>query len=117
MIARLRGVGLVDDRAFADYWLENRALFKPRGARALRAELAQKGVARDVVDQAIGDEGDQVEDAYRAAERRAASLSAIDEDTFRQRLAQFLTRRGFGWETIEPAVERLWMERSTSRPD
>ena len=114
MIARLRELQLADDRAFADFWLENRALHRPRGARALKMELFQKGVARDVVEEAIDPERDELDGAYRAAQRRAATLSILDEREFRQRLAQFLQRRGFGWDSIEPAVERLWRERTAA---
>ena len=114
VIARLRELGLVDDRAFAEFWLDERARHRPRGARALKAELFQKGIAREVVDQALDPERDESEDAYRAASRRAATLSTLDERLFRQRLAQLLQRRGFGWETIEPVVERLWRERTAA---
>src|SRR4051794_15087380 len=37
-LERLRGARLVDDAAFASYWLEQRQTFRPRGARLLRAE-------------------------------------------------------------------------------
>jgi regulatory protein len=112
VLVRLRDLGLADDRAFADFWLENRAMHRPRGARALKTELFQKGLAREVVEAAIEPAQDEAEPAYRAAQRRAATLSTLDEAHFRQRLAQFLQRRGFGWEAIEPAVERLWQERT-----
>src|SRR5262249_48812702 len=95
----------------ADFWLDERARHRPRGPRALKAELLQKGVARDVVDQALEPERDEAEDAYRAASRRAATLSTLDERLFRQPLAPLLQRRGFGWEAIEAAVERCWRER------
>src|ERR671922_173655 len=36
VIARLRELQLADDRAFVDFWLENRTLHRPRGARALK---------------------------------------------------------------------------------
>lgn len=113
-VIRLSELKLLDDRAFADYWMENRALFRPRGARALRSELLQKGVERTVVDEALAGERDEVDDAYRAGARAAARLSVGDERLFRQRLGGFLTRRGFGWEAIEPAVDRLWVERAAS---
>jgi regulatory protein len=112
VLARLRDLGLADDRAFADFWLENRATHRPRGARALKTELFQKGLAREVVEAAIEPGQDESEPAYRAALRRAATLPALDEGLFRQRLTQFLQRRGFGWDAIEPTVERLWRERS-----
>ena len=49
IIERLTSVGLLDDWAFARYWLENRSDFRPRGERALRLELRQKGVPGDIV--------------------------------------------------------------------
>src|SRR5512137_2079864 len=39
VLERLRGVALVDDAAFVQYWIDNRTQFKPRGAVALRQEL------------------------------------------------------------------------------
>lgn len=115
VVARLLELRLLDDREFADYWLENRSLHKPRGARALRAELFQKGVDREVVDQALSGERDEADDAYRAAARRAAQLSTLDEAAFRQRLSQFLLRRGFDWDAVTPAVNRLWREHADER--
>ena len=50
-----------------------------------------------------------------AGTRRAATLSTIDEASFRQRLGQFLLRRGFGWENVTPAVDRLWREHVDER--
>src|SRR5262249_40740911 len=90
VVERLQEVRLIDDGEFADYGLTQRQLHKPRGERALRAELFQKGVPREVVDEALENDGrDEARDAYRAAERRAAALSRLDEASFRQRLAQF----------------------------
>lgn len=115
VVARLRELKLIDDREFADYWLENRALHKPRGSRALRAELFQKGLEREVVDEALATERDELDDAYRAGVKRAATLSTLDEASFRQRLGQFLLRRGFDWETVTPTVDRLWREHADER--
>src|SRR5712692_11109975 len=44
VIAQLRQHALVDDTAFAEYWVEQRQTFRPRGARLLRAELRQHGI-------------------------------------------------------------------------
>ena len=53
-------------------------------------------------------------DAYRAAVRRAHQLGELDERAFRQRVGQFLGRRGFEWDTIASVVERLWRDVNTS---
>src|SRR6266542_33079 len=47
-LARLAELGLVDDAAFARFWVENRQACRPRGAGALRDELRRKGIAPDV---------------------------------------------------------------------
>ena len=109
VLVRLRELRLVDDAAFAAYWVEQRAAHRPRGARLLKQELRQKGVGQDVLDEALPADDDE-DGAYRAAQRKATSLRALDERTFKQRLGAFLQRRGFGYDTIKPVVERLWQE-------
>lgn len=113
VVARLRGAGLLDDAAFAAYWVEQRRSFRPRGARLLRAELRQHGVAPELATQTAEQaEPDAADDAYRAAFKRAQQLHTLDERTFATRLSQFLARRGFDWETITRVVNRLWQEQA-----
>jgi regulatory protein len=111
-LRQLRRHGLLDDAAFARYWLEQRQTFRPRGARVLRAELARLGVEAAVAREATAslDEAAATEDAYRAAARRAGQLRGLERRAFEARLGAFLARRGFDWDTIAPVVERLWAE-------
>ncbi|MCA1646933.1 MAG: recombination regulator RecX [Chloroflexi bacterium] len=115
VLAQLRQHRLVDDTAFAQYWVEQRQTFRPRGARLLRAELRQHGIDAAAAEAAAGTTAaTAADDAYRAAQKRARQLTAADERAFKSRLAQFLARRGFDWETIARVVNRLWGEVSTS---
>jgi len=111
VIERLRRIQLVDDAAFAAYWVEQRATHRPRGSRLLKQELRQKGISQDVLAEALPSD-DDADGAYRAAQRKATSLRALDERTFKQRLGAFLQRRGYGYETVKPVVGRLWQETS-----
>src|SRR5688500_20231014 len=43
-LTRLTELGMLDDDAFALAWVETRDRAKPRGERALRAELPQKDI-------------------------------------------------------------------------
>jgi regulatory protein len=106
-LAQLQRQGLLDDRAFAAYWVEQRRTFRPRGARLLQAELRAHGVGAEL---AAGTVISSDDDAYRAAVKKARLLATLDERTFHTRLGQFLARRGFDWETIAPTVDRLWRE-------
>jgi regulatory protein len=114
-VSQLRAHGLVDDQAFAQYWVDQRQTFKPSGARRLRAELRGRGIAAAQAEAAAVSVADSADDdAYRAALKRAGQLRQLDQRAFASRMTQFLARRGFDWDTIGPVVERLWRDVSTS---
>jgi regulatory protein len=111
VIERLESAGLLDEEAFAHYWVENRSQFKPRSARALRFELQQKGVSDQAVRAAL-DGLDEEAEAYRAAQSRLHRYMQSDEETFRKRLGDFLTRRGFSYGIVRNVLDRLWEEKN-----
>ena len=111
-LARLDRLDFVNDRAFVEFWVENRDKFNPRGSRALKNELRMKGVEREIVDELVDKDQDE-ELALRAGRKKASSLAhlpAMDYSTFRNRLGAFLQRRGFGYEAVTHAVKALWNE-------
>ena len=111
-LARLDRLDFVNDRAFAEFWIETREQFSPRGAYALKNELRMKGVEREVVDELVDNEQDE-ERALRAGRKKAMSLvnaPNMDYATFRNRLGSFLQRRGFGYEIATRTVRTLWKE-------
>jgi len=108
-LARLRRAGLVDDDRFAQFWVENRESFRPRGRRALRAELWQKGIATEIIDSVV-DSVDEEASAMKAARHRAHRLGRLDQGTFRRRLEGFLRRRGFSGEVSRSVTIRVWNE-------
>jgi regulatory protein len=110
VIERLSSVGLLDDQAFARYWLENRNAFRPRGERALRMELRQKGIAGEALDQALGEGHAEDDAAYRAALAQARKVHTSDPSEFRRKLQAHLARRGFSYETARTATLRVWNE-------
>ncbi len=111
VIARLSRAGLVDDKAFAHYWVENRKKFKPRGRRALRYELRRKGVKDVIIDEVLS-EYDETPGAYQVASKRAARLARRGTDlaTFRQKLYGFLKRRGFAYPVIRDTLDQIVQE-------
>ena len=108
-IERLLRIGLVDDAAFAEYWVEQRQTHRPRGGRLIKQELRAKGVDVETAKAALPAE-DDADGAYRAAARKAQSLRMLDERTFKQRLGAFLQRRGFDYETTRSVAKRLYEE-------
>ena len=111
-LARLDRLDFVNDRTFAEFWIETRGQFNPRGAHALKNELRMKGVEREVVDELVDDEQDE-ERALRAGRKKAMSLVNVpnmDYARFRNRLGPFLQRRGFGYDVTTRTVRALWEE-------
>jgi regulatory protein len=110
VVERLADVGLLDDRAFARYWLENRADFRPRGERALRQELRLKGVPDDVIAEALSEGHSEDEAAYRAAVAQARQVRTADPVEFRRKIEAHLVRRGFSYDAARDATARVWRE-------
>lgn len=115
IIARLSASTLLDDAAFARFWVENRETFSPRSKRALQSELRSKGLSDAVIAEEVA--GDDSASAYHAAQKRLRSWAALDYDTFRQKALSFLMRRGFAYATAQETVKRLWQERTSAPAD
>lgn len=109
ILDRLENMELLNDRDFADFWVENRERFSPRSARALGQELRQKGVARETAEQVSDPERDE-ERALAAARQRLRTLRGLEYEAFRTRLGQFLLRRGFSYGIARETVRLLWEE-------
>jgi regulatory protein len=113
VISQLKRSGLVDDTAFAEFWKENRNTFRPRGQRMLKLELRRKGVKSATIDE-VTEDVDEAENAYRAAVKKARTLPVSDCQIFRQRLGNYLQRRGFSYRVINSTVKKAWQEKTGS---
>lgn len=109
VIGRLERAGLLDDEAFAQFWVENRERFRPRGPRALRHELRQKGIDDRVIERVI-EPLDVSDSAYRSGRKKARQLRNADRDTFYRKLTAYLARRGFDYETAREVTDHYWSE-------
>jgi regulatory protein len=107
----LQDAGLIDDRAFAELWADERMRLRPVGRRRLSQELRMKGVpprvADEVLDRAYGDNPER-ELALRVARGRARR--SPDGPRTRERLYAFLVRRGFTRATAAEAVREVMGE-------
>jgi regulatory protein len=114
-LTRLQNSGLLDDRQFAETWVENRNEFRPRSKRALAIELRQRGIADEDIDEVTQNIDDE-ELAYQAALKHTRKMEGLEWLEFRQKLSSFLARRGFSYDVIKTVVERVWTEKQPSEP-
>ncbi len=106
VIERLEQANYLNDEAFARFWVENRAEFKPRSRRALQYELRQKGLSSQAIDHALDETQDDEAAAWHAVEGRLARWAGMPRDVLRQKLAGYLSRRGFNYEIISTIFEK-----------
>lgn len=126
-IERLGELGMLDDEQFARSWVESRDRARPRGERAIREELRQKGIDRTTADLVIDERragAAGVEDPARGPtdEARSADQAAADRllakharalarvadpRQRRQRAYALLARNGFDPEVCAILAARL----------
>ena len=107
-IQRMLDLGYLNDADFADRWIENRQEHKPRSRRMLQQELMQKGIDRDLIQEALEETAiDEFGDALELAHKKAGSMSGVDQATRHRRLSGFLGRRGYGYDVIRKVLEEI----------
>ncbi|HEX2987898.1 MAG TPA: RecX family transcriptional regulator [Chloroflexota bacterium] len=116
-LQRLKTQKVVDDELFAQFWVENRMSYSPRGGRLLKAELRAKGIEREIIEGALPEAEEEEQAAYKVAERKARSLSGLEWQEFRHKLGDHLVRRGFDYDTTSSIVRRIWEEIHQQVPD
>ena len=102
-IDRLQKAGLLDDRAFARWWIAQRSTLKPTGAFGLSMELRAKRIDRDTIQQALAETGvkeAELELAREALEPRVTRFKRFAPDLGKKKAGEFLARRGFSREVI-----------------
>ncbi len=109
VLERLREGSLVNDREFAQQWIENRREFRPRGKRALRSELYRKGISNQIIEEALQDINEE-ELAFKLARKKIGKLNNLDKSTFWKKMYGFLSRRGFHYSLSKEVVNHLWNE-------
>jgi regulatory protein len=104
VIERLERSELVDDHSFAQAWVENRQIFRPRGSKMLRRELRKKGVATEIIEAVLSNFDDEAA-AYQAAEKAYPRYRTLPREIAEQRLRAYLARRGFNFSLCRKVVE------------
>jgi regulatory protein len=110
-IARLEGVGLLDDYALATDLAERFQRRKGLGASAVKQELGKRLLSPTSIDLAVAElPGDQLELATDEARKRLSRLKGLDKETLNRRLYAYLQRRGFRGAEISNAIKAALAE-------
>lgn len=97
VLSRFEDVGLINDAAFADAWVESRHHGRGLARRALARELRTKGVDAALIDDAVGQlDADREEATARELiARKLRATRGLERDRRLRRLAGMLARKGY----------------------
>ena len=113
VVTDLRRLGYADDAKFAEVAAGDGVRLKKHGPQRTRSELMAKGIDAAVAEAATAaayEDVDQKQMAVELARKKAPSLGRLDPEAARRRLIGFLQRRGFDFDTVRHAVEKVLRE-------
>ncbi|MEU7183300.1 MULTISPECIES: recombination regulator RecX [Streptomyces] len=118
VLSRFEDVGLIDDAAFADAWVESRHRGRGLARRALARELRTKGVDSALIEVAVGRlDADQEESTARVlVDRKLRTTRGLDREKRLRRLAGMLARKGYP-EGLALRVVRRALEEEGEDPE
>ena len=99
VVSRLIEKKYLDDRKFAEYFVENRSLKKGASEKRLRLELTKKGIAKEIIEEALEN---SPRDETTEIQKIIAKKRARYDD---EKLISYLVRQGFSYDAAKTAVE------------
>lgn len=116
LLDRFEEVGLIDDAAFAHAWVESRQRTKGLARRALDLELRRKGIAPDLIAEALEsiDAETEHDAAGRLVRRKLPSVRGLEPSVQVRRLTSMLARKGYrpqvAFDVVRQELENLPQE-------
>lgn len=114
-VERLKALGYLDDRRFAQAWAQERLERRPRSRWLVERELVAQGVAPQVAQEATQG-SDDLALARRCAQQWASRLQGLPRTTFLRRLYAYLRRRGFGLTLARQVALEAWHNAQKEAP-
>lgn len=106
VVASLVEHKFLDDKQFAGSWIESRLRYRPKALSVIKQELVQKGIRREIIEEVLPDrreaDGESIKKLVEKAERKYRNLDPKEQ---KQKIAAYLGRRGYSWDTISPAID------------
>lgn len=118
VLERFEDVGLIDDQAFANAWVESRHHGRGLARRALARELRTRGVDAEAIGNAVGQlDAEQEEETARAlVDRKLRATRGLEREKRIRRLAGMLARKGYA-EGLALRVVRRALEEEGEDPE
>lgn len=112
VIAKLVEKEYLNDSGFAEWWIKNRTEFKIRSKQELRQELRIKGIESQLIEQKLEQffsDDDEIAAIKEVIIKKAAHYKrkSKTDSEYRQKLTEYLLRKGFSWNNIKKSLNNF----------
>ncbi len=99
----------INDEEFVRWWVEQRTLLKPKAVRVIKYELKQKGINKELIESFFEEnESSDSEAALKLAEKKLRTIhDQTDRYKVKEKLGRYLASKGFDWDTIKAAINKV----------
>lgn len=106
-IETLKKKGMVNDLEFAEAWVEARRRSQQKGSRAIKQELFQKGVDKEIIEEVVSHQSSVVSEeelAKQALDKKIKYWRNLDPKNLYRKSIEFLLRKGFDYEVVKKVI-------------
>lgn len=110
LTAELTRGNFLNDLDFANWWRDQRALYKPVGAKLIKIELRGKGVAEELIEEVFAKgqtQTSELEKAFVLITKKKKAYRYLKAKELKIKLTGFLYRRGFDWNVIGKVIDSV----------
>lgn len=108
VLKHLNELKLTNDEEFAKQLIQEKIARNPSGKRVLKQKLFEKGISKEVSDEAIEKafaDIDEKELALKSFEKYYPRIKSQETDKKRKKAFDFLSRRGFNFDVINEIIK------------
>lgn len=110
IIKKLKDISLINDEAFAKWWLEQRQTFNPKGLIIIKQELKTKKIPSEIIEKVLEEkreEKNEIDLIKRIAEKKLPHYIRLPKKELYFKMGRYLSGKGFNWEDIKIVIDEL----------
>lgn len=111
VLTDLTSQNFINDAEFIKWWVEQRRSFRPKGQRAIRLELLQKGIDKETIEKVLSEDTEEKTSEYdlamKVVNKKIQYFKNLPKEKIKIKTRDLLLRRGFDWEVIHKVIDSL----------
>ncbi|OGK42059.1 hypothetical protein A3A74_00255 [Candidatus Roizmanbacteria bacterium RIFCSPLOWO2_01_FULL_35_13] len=108
VILQLEEQKMIDDKAFVEWFIDQRSRTKQKGAFVLKGEMLRLGIPKELINQRLEEKPLEEEDlAFKALSSKWHRFKNLEKKDRFVKATALLSRRGFSFDLIRKTINKL----------